>query len=91
MKKTNKEIIIEKLKEMNFQIGCYDVKIDKVSKAEFQKILNSLNDESTDIDIKIRRVEYVVEIQTVDDEKDFSIMTKNEYISRYGDERYDEE
>lgn len=30
----------------------------------------------------------MVEIATVDNEKDFILMTRDEYINRYGNERY---
>ena len=91
MKRNNRKIIEQKLNEMNFEIGCYDATIDKISKVELQKIIDSLHHEWTDVDIKIRGREYVIEICTVDNEKDLNVITKEEYILRYGDERYNEE
>lgn len=84
--KTNKDIIEDKVKKLGYKIGCYDDNIDKISKKELKKILDALEEEYTDIRIKVRKKEFVVEIATVDNEKDFNMKTLEEYIYLYGDE-----
>lgn len=87
----NNRIILNKsIKEVNarYEIGCYSEGMEKISKSELKKILDVVYLEYTDVDIKIRKKNYVVEIATVDNEKDFILMTREEYISRYGNERY---
>lgn len=87
----NNRIILDKaIKEINerYEIGCYSDGMEKISKSELKKILDVVYLEYTDVDIKIRKKNYVIEIATVDNEKDFILMTREEYISRYGNERY---
>ena len=87
---SNRDMIETRLKEIdsNYVIGCYDSLIDKLSKEELNNILESMGEEYTDIDVMLRGKLHVVEISTVDNEKDFNVLTKEEYIVRYGDERW---
>lgn len=87
---SNRDMIETRLKEVdsNYVIGCYDSLIDKLSKGELNNILKNIDEEYTDIDVMLRGKLHVVEISTVDNEKDFNVLTKEEYISRYGDERW---
>jgi len=89
----NKELIEMKLKtlERGLILGCYNQKIEELSKTELVKVLDNLSEEWTDVDVTIGKKEYIVEIATVDNERDFDILTKAEYISRYGDERWDKD
>lgn len=88
--KTNKEIIIEELNKYSLKLGCFDELINKLNKGNLSKIIKELEHcDSTDVDVFINRVLHVVEIFVVDEEIDFNLLTKEEYISRYGDERWD--
>lgn len=87
---TKKEIIEKKLKENGYALGCWSTMMELLPKKELEKVLvNMLYQEDTDV--MIRRKLYVVEIDEVDGEVDFSVLSQEEYISRYGDERWDEE
>lgn len=88
--KDNKKVIETKVCKLGFKLGTYDKTIDKVSNKEIKKIADLITGDSTDVDIKIRGKEYIVEICNVDLELDFNIITKEEYISRYGNERWEE-
>ena len=96
MKKTNKELIVERIEELiketgvNFCLGCWDKNIEKISKKELKKVIKSIYGDSTDVDICIRKKLYVLEISVVDYKIDFNLLTQEEYISRYGDERWEE-
>lgn len=87
---TNKEILQKKINNLegNFTLGCYNKDIEKLSKIELMKVINNIDQEYTDVDIRIKRKDYVIEITTVDHEKDFNILTREEYIKRYGNEKY---
>ena len=49
-----------------------------------------VDEEHTDVKVSINRKPYVVEIATVDNEKDFSVLSKAEYINRYGSEFFED-
>ena len=80
----NKTIITEAINKLGYELGCYDSMMDKLSKKELQRVVEDLKYGSTDIEVKIRRKEYVVEVMYVDSEIDFSIMTMDEYQDMVG-------
>ena len=96
MKKTNKELIVERIEELiketgvKFSLGCWDKNIEKISKKELKKVIDEITGDSTDVDVYIRKKLYVLQISVVDYEIDFNLLTQEEYISRYGDERWEE-
>ena len=49
-----------------------------------------LKEDATDVDIKIGRKLYVVEINTVDGEKDLNVLSKEEYIECYSSSRWED-
>lgn len=87
---SNKEVIENKVKLLGLDLGCYNNIIEKIGKKELSKILNELDQEYTDVVVNMRGKIFVVEIATVDREKDFDIKNKAEYIDLYGDEKFDE-
>lgn len=97
MKKNNKELIAERIQKLiketgvNFSLGSWDKNIEKISQKELKKVLDSIYGDSTDVDVYIRKKLYVVEINIIDNEIDFNLLTQEEYISRYGDERWEDE
>jgi hypothetical protein len=86
---SNKELIQNKIKSFNYVLGCYNPHIDKLSKKELNKVLESIECEHTDIHITLNRKKYVVEVKTVDNEKDLDILSYDEYIDRYGEPEED--
>lgn len=87
---TNKEVIEKKLATEGLELGCWDNKMEQLdAKALREVVSNMIWAEDTDVMIKGKL--HVVEIDEVDGEIDFSVLTQEEYISRYGDERWDEE
>jgi hypothetical protein len=81
--KTNKEIIINKIKSEGYTLGIYDNVLDKLNKQNLKKVLDNIKYVS-DTKVFINRKPYIVEISEVDSEIDFSIITLVEYESRYG-------
>lgn len=81
--------IESKLKQENEEltIGCYDKIIDTFSKRSVNRIIeNAIDWEHTDIAITNKGTRYIVEISTVDNEKDFKVKTASEYKNLYGRE-----
>lgn len=87
---TVKERIEAHLANKELTLGCYDKVLEKLPEEELQKVLENA-EYQTDTDVTIKNKPYVVEIDIVDSEVDFSVLTKSEYISRYGDERYEDD
>ena len=81
--KTNKEIIINKIKSEGYTLGIYDNILDKLNKQNLKKVLDNIKYVS-DTKVFINRKPYIVEISEVDSEIDFNVITLNEYESRYG-------
>lgn len=81
--KTNKEIIINKIKSEGYTLGIYDNVLDKLNKQNLKKVLDNIKYVS-DTKVFINRKPYIVEISEVDSEIDFNIITLVEYESRYG-------
>ena len=89
---TNREKLLKAMQKINdsWEIGTYYDLMEQLSRVQLKKVIDELNSEYTDIDVSINRKPYVVELETIDNEKDFIVITKAEYISRYGDERYED-
>lgn len=90
MKKTNKQRLVEKLEKVGCVLGCWDNKLELLSDYSLRKVLAVVDEEYIDVIISINRKPHVVEIATVDNEKDFSVLTKAEYIDRYGSELFED-
>lgn len=89
MTTTNKELIEKKLRGTEFIIGGFNDKMEQLTPANLKKVIDNMTFGTTDIDVKISRKPFVVEVAHVDNEIDFSILSKEEYIGRYGNERYE--
>ena len=87
---TNKEVIANELSKLGYVIGCYDTLMDKLTKKGLKDVLDSMSEEHTDVDVRIIRKLHIVEISTVDNEKDFNVLSKADYISCYGTSRWED-
>ena len=84
----NKSIIADAIKKEGFVVGCYDSRIEQLKKSQLKRIIEqALVLEWTDVIIIVNGVKCVVEISTVDNEKDFNLMTYKEYKNTYGDNK----
>jgi hypothetical protein len=84
----NKAEIQKVASELGLVIGCYDDMLNDLTMKELKKVLENIEFQA-DTDVSIKRKKHVVEIDIVDNEVDFSVLTKAEYIDRYGDERWE--
>ena len=83
MKKTNREIIVEKLKSEGYILGCWDKQLDKLNKSNLKKVLDNIR-YTSDTKVFYNRVPFIVEISECDNEIDFNVLTLKEYEYRYG-------
>lgn len=85
---TNREKIEQVASKDGLIIGCWDNAIESLSQKELKKVLENVLHQC-DTDVQVRRKKYVVEIDIVDNEVDLSMITKDDYIDRYGNDRYE--
>ena len=83
MKKTNREIIIEKLKSEGYILGCWDKQLDKLNKSNLKKVLDNIR-YTSDTKVFYNRIPFIVEISECNNEIDFNVLTLKEYQYRYG-------
>lgn len=81
--KTNKEVIINKIKSEGYILGIYDNTLNKLNKQNLKKVLDNIRYIS-DTKVFINRKPYIIEISEVDSEVDFNALTLAEYENRYG-------
>lgn len=81
--KSNKEIIINKIKSEGYILGIYDNTLNKLNKQNLKKVLDNIKYIS-DTKVFINRKPYIIEISEVDSEVDFNALTLAEYENRYG-------
>ena len=81
--KTNKEIIINKIKSEGYILGIYDNALNKLNKQNLKKVLDNIR-YTSDTKVFINRKPYIIEISEVDSEVDFNALTLAEYENRYG-------
>lgn len=81
--KYNRTKIEKRCNKHDFRIGCYDTKLEQLSDYSLRKVLENIQ-YSTDTKVSINRKPYIVEIDEVDNEIDFSVTPLKEYESRFG-------
>lgn len=86
----NMNTVETKLNELGYTLGIYHPLMEKLSKKALKDVLDMVQEEHTDVDVKINRKLYVVEISTVNNEKDFNVLSQVEYIECYGGERWED-
>lgn len=84
---TNKEILSREVGKIGYTLGCYDTDLETISKHALKKVIDNIDQEYTDVEISVNRKKYIVEIATVDNEKDFSLISKRDYINKYGNNK----
>ena len=87
--KTNKQRIEEKLNKEGFALGCWDKRLEKLNYYNIKKVLDNIPFGATDIQVSYNKKRYIVEIFDVDNEYDFTMMSKTAYRNTY-DYEYDE-
>ena len=78
------DMIRTEISKKGFKVGCINRNLDKLTKVAYDKVVQAREEEHADVFVTIRNKLYVVEIATVDDEKDVNIMSGAEYFATYG-------
>ena len=84
MKKTNREIVIEKILNEGYDMGIYDKFLDKLNKNNLKKVLDNIR-YTSDTKIFFNRKPFIVEISECNNEIDFNVLSLKEYEYRYGE------
>ena len=86
------EQIVNYIKSLGLEVGIIDNRVKQFNQTTIKKIINNFFGDSTDIDIKYKLKDYVIEIEVIDFKTvDIYMIPKKEYISLYGSSRYEEE
>lgn len=84
----NEKKIAEALAEYGLVIGCYDKAMEELKYMALKKVLDiGIMNDHADIEVNINKKKHIVEVSTVDNEKDFTVYTKEEYTEKYGDNK----
>ena len=84
MKKTNREIIVEKVFNEGYDMGIYDKFLDKINKSNLKKVLDNIK-YTSDTKVFYNRTAYIVQIDnSIDLEVDFNMISLETYISMFG-------
>ncbi len=76
---TNKESIIAGLNKQGLTLGCWDDSVEKVTKKEMKRVIESIGFGSCTVHLVLRNKDYVLTIDEVDNEVDFKLETREEY------------
>lgn len=81
----NKKLITEELTKAGYILGCYSNSMELLKEAQVKRVVKkALEIETGDITVFINKVKHILEVSTVDNEKDFNLITYTEYKNIYG-------
>lgn len=79
----NKDRVEKALNALGYEIGCYDETIERLNSNNLKKVMDNMK-YSEDTKVLINRKPYIVQIDEVDNEIDFNVITLAEYEENYG-------
>ena len=86
------EQIIKHIESLGLKVGIIDNRVKQFNKTTIEKIINNFFGDTTDIDIKYKCKNYILEFDVIDFSiVDIYMIPKKEYISMYGSSRYEED
>ena len=86
------EQIIKHIESLGLKVGIIDNRLKQFNQTTIKKIINNFFGDTTDIDIKYKCKDYILEFDVIDFSiVDIYLIPKKEYIAMYGNERYEEE
>ena len=84
----NRQAITKAVKEAGAKIGCYDKEVNRLDKKALEKVIDMIPyKDSTDIDVIHNGTNYVIEMESVDNEIDLYIISLEDYNNKYGTDR----
>lgn len=82
---TNKQYLQTELSKLGWQLGCYTNQAEKLGKRSLNRILEAwVMNEATEIVVTIKGQKYVCMLDTVDNEKDITMLTLQSHRSQFG-------
>ena len=87
-RKTNREKLESKAKELNLNLGSFDYSMELLLPKWIKKVIENIEYQNDTL-VYLNKKIHVVEIDIVDNEVDFSLISKEEYIARYGEEFFE--
>lgn len=86
------EQIIKHIESLGLKVGIIDNRVKQFNQTTIKKIINNFFGDTTDIDIKYKCKNYILEFDVIDFSiVDIYMIPKKEYIALYGSSRYEEE
>ena len=86
------EQIVNYIKNLGLEVGIIDNRVKQFNQTTIKKIINNFFGDTTDIDIKYKCKDYILEFDVIDFSiVDIYMIPKKEYINLYGSARYEEE
>ena len=86
------EQIIKHIESLGLKVSIVDNRLKQFNQTTIKKVIDNFFGDSTDIDIKYKCKDYVLEIDVINFSiVDIYMIPKKEYISMYGNERYEED
>ena len=80
------------IESLGLEIGIIDNRVKQFNQTTTKKIISEFIGDSTDIDIKYKCKDYILEMEVIDFSiVDIYMISKKEYISLYGSARYEED
>lgn len=79
----NLERILKKVNAEGYMLGCYDRQIDKLNNQNLKKVLDNIRWKN-DVKVFLNRKPYIVQLDEIDGEIDFNMISLSEYENRYG-------
>ena len=79
----NCEKIVKRVDAEGYMMGCYDRQIEKLNSQNLKKVLDNIKWKN-DVKVFLNRKPYIVQLDEVDGEIDFNMISLSEYESRYG-------
>lgn len=86
------EQITNYIESLGLKVGIIDNRVNQFNQTTVKKVINNFFGDSTDIDIRYKCKDYVLEFDVIDfSTVDIYMIPKKEYVSMYGNERYEED
>ena len=86
------EQIIKHIESLGLKVSIIDNRLKQFNQTTIKKVVDNFFGDSTDIDIRYKCKNYVLEIDVINFSiVDIYMIPKNEYISMYGSSRYEED
>lgn len=80
------------IESLGLKVGIIDNRLKQFNQTTIKKVINEFIGDTTDIDIKYKCKDYILEFEVIDFKTvDIYMIPKKEYIALYGSSRYEEE